>query len=135
MEDSESKLINDSKSDKTLMANDLNSLSSNNLTLKQLNFLIMKLAKEKGFGTKLDEINVPEKFALIHSEVSETYEAYRKNITAGKDSYQKEFADIIIRTIQLASIMNVDLEKEILEKLEMNGKRNWNWDEMNETHS
>lgn len=46
------------------------------LTLKQLTDLIMTQAKEKGFGIKPEEIDIPEKIALIHSEVSEALEAY-----------------------------------------------------------
>jgi len=49
--------------------------------IKQLTELIMQQAKDKGFGTKPEEINVAEKIALIHSEISEAFEAYRyKNI-------------------------------------------------------
>jgi hypothetical protein len=47
------------------------------ITIKQLTDLVMQQAKEKGFGTKPKETNVPEKVALIHSEISEAYEAYR----------------------------------------------------------
>lgn len=39
---------------------------------------ILKLANEKGWVTDKDKINVPEKIVLIHTEVAEAYEAYRK---------------------------------------------------------
>jgi hypothetical protein len=47
--------------------------------MKKLVDIIMQQAKEKGFGTKPEEINVAEKIALIHSEISEAFEAYRHN--------------------------------------------------------
>ena len=43
------------------------------LTLKELQTLIMEQAKKKGFGTKPEDINISEKIALIHSEISEAY--------------------------------------------------------------
>ena len=39
-----------------------------NLSLKQLTSLVLEQAKEKGFGTKPEDINVGEKIALVHSE-------------------------------------------------------------------
>ena len=42
------------------------SLSVEKITLEQLSALVMTQAKEKGFGTKPEEINVGEKIALIH---------------------------------------------------------------------
>jgi len=102
------------------------------LTLKQLSYLVMKQAEEKGFGTTPEDINVGEKIALIHTEISEAYEAYRHNNFEGKDSFQKELGDAVERIFHLAGIMGIDLEKEILEKQEMNKNRVWDWTEMNE---
>ncbi len=107
----------------------------NNLTLKQLTSLVLKQAEEKGFGTTPDEINVPEKIALIHSEISEAFEAYRHKNIDGKDGFKEELGDAVQRILHVAGVLGVDLEAEILKKLEHNKDRNWNWDEMNETHS
>ncbi len=49
------------------------------MKIKELQDLIMKQAEEKKFGTKPEDINVGEKIALVHSEISEAYEAYRQN--------------------------------------------------------
>jgi len=73
----------------------------NNLTLKQLTSLILKQAEEKGFGTKPEDINVPEKIALIHSEVSEAFEAYRHKNIDGKDGFKEELGDTIQRILHL----------------------------------
>jgi NTP pyrophosphatase (non-canonical NTP hydrolase) len=106
-----------------------------NLTIDQLKDLIMKQAKEKGFGTKPEEINVAEKMALIHSEVSETYAAYRHKNLEGKDGFKEELGDIIQRVLHLCGIFDINVEKEILKKLDSNKTRDWNWKDMNENHS
>ena len=106
-----------------------------NPTLKQLTTLVLEQAKEKGFGTKPEEINVAEKIALIQSEVSEAYEAYRHKNINGKDGFKEEMGDAIQRILHLCGVLNVDVSEAILEKLDYNKARQWNWDKMNETHS
>lgn len=97
-----------------------------NLTLEQLSDKIMALAGEKRWGTKIEEINVLEKFALIHSEVSEAVDAYRKGRNSGKDGLPEELADIVFRVLHLAGILGIDnLEEEILNKIETNKSRDW----------
>lgn len=102
------------------------------LTINQLTQIILEQAKRKGFGTKPKDINVGEKMALIHSEVSEAYQAYRHKNIKGKDGFQEELGDIIQRVLHLCGIFNIDIEKEILKKVKRNNKRNWDWDKMNE---
>jgi len=105
------------------------------LTIKQITEIIIKQAKEKGFGVNPEEVNAIEKIALIHSELSEALDAYRHKNMNGKDGFAEELADVIIRLFHLAGVYNVDLEKEILKKIEFNKDRKWDWDKMNETHS
>jgi len=105
------------------------------MNINELIKLVMKQAEEKGFGTKLEEINVAEKIVLIHSEISEAFEAYRHKKMDGKDGFKEELGDAVQRILHLCGIMEIDLEKEILKKLEKNNDRDWNWKEMNETHS
>ena len=105
------------------------------LTLQQLTELIVEQAKEKGFGTKPEEINVGEKIALIHSEISEAYEAYRRKNMDGKDGFREELGDAIQRILHLCGIFNIDIQVAILKKIEYNKNRKWNWDTMNESHS
>jgi len=107
----------------------------NNLTLKNLIEMILVQAKSKGFGITPEEIDVPEKIALIHSEVSEAYEAWRKKNVSGKDGFNEEIADALIRLLHLAGVMGIDTEEEIRKKLEYNNGREWQWDEMNEKHT
>ena len=104
------------------------------MDLKTLTKIIMQQADEKGFGTKPDEINVVEKIALIHSEVSEAYEAYRHKNIDGKDGFKEELGDILQRVLHLCGIFEIDIEQEILKKINTNQDREWKWDSMNEKH-
>lgn len=108
---------------------------SDDLSIRQLTAAVLQLAREKGFGVKPEEISVPEKIALIHSEVSEALKAYRHQNMSGKDGFAEELADIIIRVAHLAGIHGIDLEAEIIKKSEYNKNRIWDWDKINETHS
>jgi len=54
-------------------------------------------------------VNIPEKLCLIHSEVSEAMEAHR-SLTSSKDQIEEELADIIIRVLDLAEYLNMDME-------------------------
>jgi NTP pyrophosphatase (non-canonical NTP hydrolase) len=103
------------------------------LSLKQLTDLIMQQAKEKGFGTTPEEIDIPEKIALIHSEVSEAFTAYRHKNMTGKDGFEEELGDIIQRVLHVCGALNIDVEAAILSKLEYNKAREWDWKNLNET--
>ncbi len=71
--------------------------------------------------------NVPELLCLIHSEVSEAMEGYRKNLMDDKlphrTMFETELADVIIRIMDLAGAHNLDLSGAVLEKLEFNKNR------------
>lgn len=66
------------------------------------------------------EREIPELLCLIHSEVSEALEAWRVYNEAG---FNEELADIIIRLLDMAQWLGIDLEKEILKKHEINKAR------------
>jgi len=105
------------------------------ISIAQIQNVIMQQAQEKGFGTKPEDINVAEKMALIHSEVSEAFEAYRHKNINGKDGFKEELGDIVQRVLHLAGIFEVDIEAEVLKKIDSNKDRKWNWKKMNETNS
>ena len=105
------------------------------LTLQQLTELILEQAHKKSFGIKPEDINVGEKIALIHSEISEAFEAYRHKNINGKDGFQEELGDAIQRILHLCGVFNIDIEKEILKKIDYNENRVWSWKNMNENHA
>jgi NTP pyrophosphatase (non-canonical NTP hydrolase) len=103
------------------------------LTLDELKKLIMAQAEEKGFGVSVEDINVPEKLALIHSEISEAFEAHRHKKLEGEHGFGEELGDAVQRILHLAGVMDVDIEAEILKKINKNKSRDW--DNMNETRA
>lgn len=95
----------------------------------------MTQAKEKGFGTKPEEINIAEKIALIHSEISEAFEAFRHKNLDGKDGLKEELGDAIQRILHLCGVLDIDIETSILKKLDYNKNRHWDWENLNELNA
>ena len=89
---------------------------------------IHKNAVDKGFWDRLaDEIFVAKQMMMIVSEVVEAMEVVRKDMDP--DKLSDEFADIIIRTLDLyagmvdAGYMKKSLDYAIKEKMEINSNR------------
>lgn len=68
-----------------------------------------------GFNTT----DICKEFCLLYGEVTEAYEAYRKN----KPDLGEELADVAIYLFGISEILNIDLEKEIKRKIDINAKR------------
>lgn len=65
-------------------------------------------------------------------EASEVLEHYQWGDTAAStDELRGELADVALYLLQLASVTGIDLEKAVLDKLELNYKRNWDVDQQN----
>ena len=100
------------------------------IELNELCTEAFKIAKEKGFWNSnhfsenliIQKAFRSQKLALIHSEVSETLIADRK-IEKQFNTVEKELADIIIRVFDFCGAYNIDIEKEIFEKMEFNRHR------------
>jgi NTP pyrophosphatase (non-canonical NTP hydrolase) len=93
-------------------------------------FEIHETAVKKGFydNWKASPEDVLAKIALIHSEVSEILEAYRKE--TGSVKILEEFADVFIRCYDLLVALHdyhivdhYDINLVILEKMRVNGMR------------
>ena len=85
-----------------------------NINIESLKELVMQQAKEKGFGVNPEDLDTPEKtaekIALIHSEITEAYQAYLANQMDGKDGYYEELGDILQRTLHLGGIYGINFE-------------------------
>jgi NTP pyrophosphatase (non-canonical NTP hydrolase) len=96
--------------------------------LKDLQKQVHALAVEKGWWD--GQINLPEKLCLVHSEISEALEEYRRGTIDLRDAYEGEggkpegfsveLADAVIRILDLCGWLGIDLEAEILRKHEYN---------------
>jgi len=71
--------------------------------------------------------SVPEKIALIHSELSEALEADRKGLMDGhlpdRPGIEVELADALIRICDLAGALDLDLAGAVVAKLHYNQSR------------
>jgi NTP pyrophosphatase (non-canonical NTP hydrolase) len=112
---------------------------------KQFNNFVVKA----GF----DNNDIPLRIALIHSEVSEAFEAYRNDKYADieqyiegiafgnkldenfkevfkytmKDTFEDELADSIIRLLDLCGKLNIDIETHIQSKMDYNHTRGFKY--------
>ena len=90
--------------------------------LNQLAVEIHETAVEKGWHDRPRPI--PEHLALIHSEVSEVLEEYRKPDFC-PESMGSELADIIIRTLDLACVFSIDMDLAVRVKMDYNKTRSY----------
>lgn len=78
-------------------------------------------------GTRLGKALVAEKLVLTHSEISEALEGYRKGLLDDKLTHRPalevELADAIIRIMDLAGALNLDMAGAIIEKMDYNAQR------------
>lgn len=80
-------------------------------------------------GKPLDyaQVNIGEKLMLIVSEVAEGMEGHRKDLMDDKLPHRKmievELADALIRILDLAGFMQLDLAGAVIEKLAFNQQR------------
>lgn len=88
------------------------------------------LAKEAGWWNGVnvkDPLLVPAKLCLVHSEVSEAMEGARKNLIDDhlptRSMLEVELADAVIRIMDLAGALGLDLGGAISEKLHYNTTR------------
>ena len=83
--------------------------------LKELQKQVYQNKVNHGFNTT--DINM--EFCLAYGELGEAYMAWLRQ----KDDLGEELADVAIYLLGLSEILGLDLEKEILNKMEKNAKR------------
>lgn len=77
------------------------------------------------------KVNLPEKLALVHSEVSEALECLRNGEISSSApllgtkpiGFPSELADIVIRVADICGALGIDLEAEIIQKSAYNETR------------
>lgn len=84
------------------------------------------ISSAHGFTESWD--NFGEKIALMHAELSEALEGYRKNITVSDHipeftPVEEEFADAIIRMMSFSAANNLRLAEAIVAKQDFNNSR------------
>lgn len=87
------------------------------IDLKELQKIAYKNKVNKWFNIT----DIAMEFCLTHEELSEAYRAYIKK----QDDVWEELADVAIYLLWLSEILWVDLEKEILNKMEKNRNRTY----------
>lgn len=98
------------------------------LSFKALAAEVVAINQANGWNTITPEewdsspYKVPALLALIQSEASEALEDFRKG---RRDHFPEEIADIIIRCLDLAGGLGLDLDAAIAAKLEKNRQRGY----------
>lgn len=63
---------------------------------------------------------IPEKLALVHSEVSEALDALRDD---DQDHFAEELADVLIRTLDIAAFCGLSIDEALTDKMAKNLSR------------
>lgn len=87
-------------------------------TLKTYSKLCHDIAKKKGFWDQ--KRNLGEMLMLIVTEIAEAMESYRNQ---DQDNFKEEIADTFIRLFDLCGGLKIDIEKELLKKMQKNQLR------------
>ena len=87
------------------------------MDLKKIQQKIWDNKLDKGFNTT----NVEKEFCLTQGELSECFNSYNKK----KDDVGEELADVFIYLLALSKMLDVDLEEEVMKKVDKNEKREY----------
>lgn len=85
--------------------------------LNQLQKEVMRNKLEKGFNTT----DVALEFCRAHEELSEAFSKFNK----GQAGVAEEFADVAIFLLGMSEILGFNLEKELVNKIEINKNRKY----------
>jgi NTP pyrophosphatase (non-canonical NTP hydrolase) len=90
--------------------------------LNRLRDIAHATAVEKGWHEAgADLSRLPELLVMVHAEVSEAVEAYRRG--KGLEDIQVELADVIIRVLDIAGLYGVDIGRAVRNKMAYNELR------------
>ncbi len=87
------------------------------IDLKKLQKEVYKNKLDKGFNVT----DIHKEFCFLYEELAEANRAYYKK----KPDIGEELADVVIYLLGLAEILKIDMEEEILKKIDKNKKREY----------
>lgn len=87
------------------------------INLLELQKEVVRNKVEKGFNTT----DIAQEFCRAYEELSEAYSKLNKH----EAGVGEEFADVIIFILGMAEILGIDLETEIINKIEKNKHRKY----------
>lgn len=85
------------------------------MSLRDVQREVLQNKIRHGFNTT----DMEQEFCYLYKEVAEAYDAYYKQM----DSFGEELADVAIFLLGIAEIKGIDLEAEILKKVQKNKDR------------
>ncbi len=85
--------------------------------LKELQQAVWENKVKQGFNTT----DIPLEFSYTYGELAEAFDAYRKKLP----DIGEELADVMIYLLGLATILNVNMEEELIKKIAKNAKREY----------
>jgi NTP pyrophosphatase (non-canonical NTP hydrolase) len=96
--------------------------------LQNVQRLCYQNSKDHGFWDGAENDNIPTKLCLIHSEISEALEAHRKGNPPsekcpGHSHFAEELADAVIRILDLAGRLEIDIGTVLVQKMAVDAKR------------
>lgn len=92
------------------------------MSLKEIQKEIIENKIRHGFNTT----NIEQEFCYLYGEVSEAYEAFYKE----KPTFPEELADVAIFLLGIAEIKGIDLESEIIKKMNKNKNRTYKFNDL-----
>ena len=99
------------------------------MDIKQLTEEMNRLVRSKGWYERASKCpqtprNLSISLALEAAEILEHFQW--QDEVKDKEELASELADVALYLLQLASVTEIDLEKAILDKIEINKAREWN---------
>ena len=82
---------------------------------------LQKRVYRNKFTKKFNTTDIYMEFCYAYGELSEACDAYIKK----KDDLGEELADVVLYLLGLSEILGIDLEKELLNKIDKNEKRKY----------
>ena len=91
------------------------------VSLKDLQKQVYQNKIDKGFDIRDNKENMYKQFCYMQGELAEAFDAYNR----GLNTVGEELADVCLYILGFCEIQNIDLEGEIVKKLEIIKKRKY----------